>query len=92
MKLNLKNKGMWIDLLNLILSLIIIILATVAILKENGGRETFAVVFALGALMFLLNAAKAYRRDWLRTALFCVLSVFFAASSLFCAGLIGMPK
>lgn len=91
MRISLNNKGMWIDLLNMVIGLAIIVLAVLAILKENGGGETCAVVFALGAVMFLLNAAKAFPHSRIRAILFCSLSVFLIASCLLAAGMIRLP-
>ncbi len=89
MKLNLKNRGLWIDIVNMILGLIIIVLALIAIHNGNGGGDTFAVVFFLGAVMFFLNAVKEFQRNRFRAVLFLIVTLILVAAGLFSLGLLG---
>ncbi len=89
MKLNFKNRGLWIDIVNMILGLVIIVLAIIAIHNGNGGGDTFAVVFFLGAVMFFLNAVKEFPGNRFRAVLFLIITVILLTAGLISSGLIG---
>ncbi len=86
MKMNWKNSDLWIDMINMIFGIVIIILAVIAIQSSGNGQRLFAVVFLLGTLMFLLNALKFFRRSRFQAIVFLVFAIILAAA---CAVSIG---
>ncbi|NBH84365.1 hypothetical protein D7X88_08765 [bacterium C-53] len=81
--MKLKNGKLMIDLMNLFLGIGTIVLAVVLLSGEPLNRNLFPVVFALGAAMLSLNAARFYQEHRMISVVFAVLSIAVALLLIF---------
>lgn len=81
--MKLKNGKLMIDLMNLFLGIGTIVLAVVLLSGEPLNRNLFPVVFALGATMLSLNAARFYQEHRMVSVVFAVLSIVVALLLIF---------
>ncbi len=86
MKFDFRDYRVWIDFLNMILGLAIIIIAILAMQGENNAVTLFSAVFMLGAVMFLLNAIRNLKTNKVFTLIFLLLTAGMVIAGIYTAG------
>ena len=86
MKFDFRDYRVWIDFLNMILGLAIIIIAILAMQGENNAVTLLSAVFMLGAVMFLLNAIRNLKTNKVFTLIFLLLTAGMVIAGIYTAG------
>ena len=80
MKLNLHDRKIWIDIINMGIGMAIIVIAIIALQGGDSDRALFNMVYLLGFIMFLLNAIRSAKSSRLLTAVFLLFAAMLAAA------------